>query len=75
MRLLAALREAFAAGERATCFGCRAFVNDPEFVEASLPGLTTFSSGFASVRADDGWCLRHETYLNGRRACAAREAR
>lgn len=75
MSWLAALREGFAKAGRPTCFGCRAFVNDPAAMEAAFPGLTSFSSGYASVRADDGICLTHQTYLNGQRACAAREPR
>ncbi|MGD0185834.1 MAG: hypothetical protein ABSC25_11370 [Roseiarcus sp.] len=74
----AALRKVLAAALSgrdggATCFGCRHFDNDPAAMEAAFPGLTTFSSGHASVRADDGLCAKHATYLNGRRACAERE--
>lgn len=71
MKFLAALREGFT--RQPGCVGCRHFVNDPATLEAEIPGLTALSSGYASVRADDGFCRLHETYSNGRRACAARE--
>ena len=32
-------------------------------MENAFPGLTAMSSGFASVRADDGLCKRHGYYL------------
>ncbi|MGO9004951.1 MAG: hypothetical protein ACLQIQ_16855 [Beijerinckiaceae bacterium] len=74
MKLFRAIRDGFAAAARAgapaDCFGCRHFENGAAFLEAALPGLATFSSARASVRADDGLCLRHGHYVNGRRACA-----
>jgi hypothetical protein len=71
MRLIEAIRAAATVGgaER-TCFGCARFHNDVATVERHLPGLSSFSSAHASVRADDGLCARHETWINGRRACA-----
>jgi hypothetical protein len=33
-------------------------------------GLTTMSSGYASVVAEDGVCLRHDRYLGARASCA-----
>ena len=74
----AALRKTLAAALSgrsgvASCFGCRHFDNDPAAMEAAFPGLATFSSGHASVRADDGLCRKHAIYLNGRRACGERE--
>jgi len=73
MRFWAPLREGFTRRGWTECFGCRHFVNDPATLEAEIPGLTALSSGYASVRADDGLCRLHATYSNGRRACAARE--
>ena len=69
------LREALRPAASETCFGCLSFVNDAAALEAAIPGLATFSSGHASVRADDGLCLKHAAYLNGRRACADRRPR
>jgi hypothetical protein len=51
------------------CQGCLWFQNDPAFVEAAFPGLTTMSSGFASVRDRDGLCERHQRYLSARDSC------
>jgi hypothetical protein len=52
------------------CGSCRDFRNDPAYLEAAIPGLTCLSSGSASVRADDGLCLRHDRYLGAGRSCA-----
>ena len=45
------------------CGNCRHFCNDPAVIEAAFPGLTTMSSAYASVRANDGLCARHDVYL------------
>lgn len=58
-----------AAEPRPSCGACRFFRNDPAFIEAEIPGLATFSSGYASVRADDGLCLRHDRYLGASFSC------
>lgn len=34
-----------------------------------MPGLASFGSGAASVRAQDGLCLRHDLYLSGVSGC------
>ena len=71
MRFVAALAGALrpSGDARPTCFGCAYFRNDRESIESALPGLSSFSSATASVRADDGVCTLHETIVNGRRAC------
>jgi hypothetical protein len=71
------LRAALARNEvaRPTCFGCAHFRNDCATIESALPGISSFSSSRASVRADDGVCERHDMLVNGRRACAAFLAR
>ena len=56
------------AGPR--CGSCRRFRNDPAYLEAALPGLSSLSSGAASVRADDGLCLLHERLVGARFSCA-----
>jgi len=53
-----------------TCGHCAWFNNDPAFVEAAFPGLAAMSSGYASVRARDGLCSRHDVYLPAWDACA-----
>lgn len=52
------------------CGACGHFRNDPAYLEAAIPGLSSLSSGDASVRADDGLCLRHERYSSARASCA-----
>ena len=66
------LRAALARNDNArpTCFGCAHFHNDTETIQRVLPGISSFSSAHASVRADDGLCARHDTLINGRGSCA-----
>lgn len=45
------------------CGNCVHFSNNPAAMEAAIPGLTTLSSGFGSVRAQDGLCTLHGYYL------------
>jgi hypothetical protein len=54
----------------ARCGRCAHFRNDRATLEAAMPGISSMSSGDASVRADDGICLRHDRYLNARASCA-----
>jgi hypothetical protein len=51
------------------CRFCRHFRNDPAYLEAAFPGLTSMSSGYGSVRANDGICLQHERYLSAESSC------
>jgi hypothetical protein len=51
------------------CRTCRHFRNDAAFLEAAFAGLTSMSSGYGSVRADDGICLRHDRYLGAHATC------
>jgi hypothetical protein len=46
-----------------TCVHCVHFQNDPALLEGAFPGLTAMSSGYASVRAQDGLCRLHGIYL------------
>ena len=52
------------------CRTCRHFRNDAAFLEAAFAGLTSMSSGYGSVRADDGICQRHDRYLGAGSSCA-----
>jgi len=52
------------------CLACVHFRNDAAFLEAAFSGLTSLSSAFGSVRADDGICLIHDTYLSARSSCS-----
>ncbi len=65
----AALQVMAATGERGRCRACRHFRNDPEALEAAMPGLASLSSAYGSVRAEDGICLRHERYLSADASC------
>ena len=51
------------------CADCRYFESDPKRIEAMVPGLTVLGSAYASVAADDGMCLRHDTYHSSRFGC------
>jgi hypothetical protein len=51
------------------CGRCADFRNDSAYLEALFPGLTSLSSGAASVRGDDGHCLRHDRYLGAGSGC------
>ena len=55
--------------QKTACGNCRYFQNDPTFVEVAYPGLTVFSSGYASVRDQDGLCSQHQLYLSARDTC------
>jgi hypothetical protein len=57
------------------CRTCRHFQNDPRFLEALIPGLVSFGSGNASVRADDGLCEHHARYAAANAGCTSYQAR
>ena len=51
------------------CRSCAHFQNDPQEIERQLRGLTSMSSGYGSVRADDGLCLRHDWLCRASAVC------
>jgi hypothetical protein len=51
------------------CRDCAHFKNDPAHIEAAYPGLTIMSSGFASVRDQDGFCNLNQLYLSAGDCC------
>jgi hypothetical protein len=57
------------------CRACAHFRNDADYLETVFRGLTSLSSGYGSVRADDGICLRHDRYLSARSSCPQFTAR
>ena len=59
-----------AADHREECLGCIHFRNDPAYLESVFKGLSSLGSGYGSVRADDGLCLRHDRYLSAHSWCA-----
>ncbi len=54
----------------ARCGSCGYFRNDPAYLETVFKGLSSLSSGWASVRGEDGICLRHDRYLSATAFCA-----
>jgi hypothetical protein len=59
----------------AECGHCLHFQNHPAALEMTWPGLTSLSSGFSSVRAQDGLCNRHDLYLSAGDSCIDYAAR
>jgi hypothetical protein len=51
------------------CLGCSHFMHEPQILERALPGLSSLSSAYAAVRADDGLCSVHERYVAGSSSC------
>ena len=56
-----------------TCKNCRHFNNDPRWLEQSFKGMQVFSSGFASVKSDDGLCNRKDILLSPVKANTCRD--
>ena len=54
-----------------TCRQCAHFQIDPAAIEQTYPGLKIMSSGYASVRDQDGFCNFHQLYLSARDRCAS----
>jgi hypothetical protein len=57
--------------EQPSCLKCRHFNNAPSELEAALPGLSSLSSAYAAVRADDGICAVHDRYVAASSVCPA----
>jgi len=51
------------------CIYCAHFRNSPAYLEQVIKGLNTMSSGHASVRKDDGICLKNDLYLSAQDWC------
>ncbi len=56
------------------CRTCVNFRNDPVFLETAIKGLNAMSSAWASVRSDDGLCLRHDRFTGAAGFCPAHAA-
>jgi hypothetical protein len=52
-----------------SCIDCRRFEHAPAALEAALPGLSSLSSAYAAVRADDGLCGLHRRYVTAASSC------
>ena len=46
------------------CINCQHFRNEPMYLESVFKGMNVLSSGHASVRMDDGICLKNDEYLS-----------
>jgi hypothetical protein len=55
---------------RGWCGDCVHFRDDPAWLEGAFAGLAAMGSAYASVRGEDGICLRHDRYLGARCWCA-----
>lgn len=53
------------------CSECANFESDGAVVEAAFPGLSALSSGYASVRGQDGLCTLRDIYLPGSDGCSS----
>jgi hypothetical protein len=53
-----------------SCADCRHFNGRPAEVEAAFPGLSSLSSAYAAVRAEDGICAVHDRYVAASSVCA-----
>jgi hypothetical protein len=51
------------------CRDCLWFRNDPAFLEAAVKGLNALSSAWASVRSDDGLCVKHDHFTPASGVC------
>jgi hypothetical protein len=63
------------AAHAAACGNCRHFFNASPAIESALPGLSSLSSAYASVRADDGVCSLHDRYIAAESLCASHASR
>jgi hypothetical protein len=58
-----------AAPRLKSCLHCRRFNHSPAALEAALPGLSSLSSAYAAVRANDGLCGVHQRYVTAESTC------
>ena len=69
MRWPWAKAERGSAAPAARCRTCAHFDNAPARLEAAFGNLASMSSGFASVRAEDGICGARGLYLSAGAGC------
>ena len=75
MGLLSLITRAVEGPRPPRCETCKHFRNDPARIEEAFRGLTSFSTGYASARADDGLCTKHDLYLGADCTCPRYAAR
>jgi hypothetical protein len=56
------------------CSTCAHFDSRPASIEAAFPELSSLSSGYAAVRAQDGLCAMHGRYVPASSFCAVHSA-
>ena len=49
---------------RLTCQHCANFNDDPAFIEAEIPGLTSFGSAYSSARGHAGICDAFDRFMD-----------
>ena len=49
---------------RLTCQHCANFNDDPAFIEAEIPGLTSFGSAYSSARGNAGICRELDRFMD-----------
>ena len=47
-----------------TCQHCAHFNDDPAFIEAEIPGLTSFGSAYSSARGHAGICHASDRFMD-----------
>jgi len=47
-----------------TCQHCSKFNDDPAFIEAEIPGLTSFGSAYSSARGHAGICQAFDRFMD-----------
>jgi len=47
-----------------TCQHCAHFNDDPAFIEAEIPGLTSFGSAYSSARGHAGICRELDRFMD-----------
>jgi len=57
------------------CRTCRHFLGSAPALEAALAGLASLSSGYASVRSDDGLCAAHDRLIAASSVCESHSTR
>ncbi len=58
-----------------SCQSCAHFSHAAPDIEAAFPNLTSLSSAYAAVRANDGLCGLHGRYLAHSSVCGSHTAR
>jgi hypothetical protein len=63
-----------AGASRAVCAACQHCEQDRHVLEAMIPGLTSFSSGFGASVGETRLCRRHDQLISPGDSCIEFEA-